>query len=101
MYDRCSKWGPDQWVHFWQHSLKSSGPKALLAGEGGRLQLSVQLSTMKHPYCGLGLFAGRPFWKGELVGWYCGLLVFSDLRSRGAARDHYREGTLKFAVSTC
>lgn len=97
LYDRrglsMNRWSPE-----WVQRMNRSDVRALRAFEAAQRNLVVRKSGIRHPDAGLGVFAARPFAKGETITWYYGTLVYGDL---GADRRLYKTyGTGLLAVTS-
>lgn len=88
----------NRWNSEWIQRMNSIDCKALLSYEAQKLNLTIKPSTVKHPNAGLGVFAGKAFAEGDILGYYYGALIYGDI---GAERRlHKRYGTGVLSVSS-
>lgn len=70
-------------LHKWPRNLESlyhtTDQVSLLAHEMSVRKVYRAPSLIKHPKAGFGLFAGRAFTKGEIIGFYYGTLIYADM----------------------
>lgn len=69
-----------------------------MAAECQAQGIYVQRSTIKHKDAGFGLFAGNDFGSGEVICYYCGSLVYSNLSGKQQHHRTYGEGIMGVTV---
>lgn len=88
----------DQWSPSWRSSLDEMDPEILLAHDLSRIHLELRMSTV--PGCGLGVFKTTPIWKGAVIRYYYGTLVYENMGIGSSKRPPlYGKGTFAVQVT--
>ena len=74
--------------------MNAADPRALRVHEAEKLNLVFRKSTIRHPDSGIGVFAGEPIPKGQVVGYYYGALVYGDIGCSPRMHKTYGSGIL-------
>ena len=98
LLDCCKHIPASMWKNIWRHRLETMDYKHLLSAECSAMGVLVQRSNIKHASAGLGVFADKNLGEGQLVGWYYGSLVYSDLSGLPQKYKTYSEGIMCVTV---
>jgi len=83
-----------RWPAIMQSRLHQMDEDSLLQLDAGCNQVFIAKSGVQHPAAGRGCFAANTFHPGELIGFYYGALVYTDLSTRPQKTKEYGEGVL-------
>lgn len=64
-------------------------------------RISMEKSTMLHPDAGLGLFASRELIEGEVIGYYYGSVVNSNLTKERQTKKAYWKRIMQVTLKMC
>ena len=83
-----------QWSSEWNRRLNEMDPNVLLAHECTQRNIFIKKSLINSPLSGLGVFAGKTFAEGDIIGFYYGGIVYGDIGKKVMLSRTYGEGVL-------
>lgn len=81
----------DEWPQEMKHTLQRIPISELVAIESAAYNVYVAKSLIRHPHSGQGLFASKPFDTGDVICFYYGTLVYTDLSNRKSKTKRYAD----------
>ena len=85
---------PSNWSRLWRQRLESADTQSLLSVECNANSVAVQPSRIRNPGAGMGLFATKNFGYNQVVGYYYGSLVYSELSNEPQRFRTYSDGVM-------